>query len=73
MLRSPSTVVVGPPRFSRYHPPPAALGRADWENALELHMIRLEAIHRLRREFGLFWAWKVPATVSIRLRRGPDP
>ncbi|GAA1464554.1 DUF2637 domain-containing protein [Nocardiopsis exhalans] len=42
----------------------------DWEDALELHMIRLEAIQRLRREFGPFWAWKVPATVAVRLRKG---
>ncbi len=43
---------------------------ANWEDALELHMIRMEAIQRLRREFGWRWAWRVPATVSVRLRKG---
>jgi hypothetical protein len=42
----------------------------DWQDALELHMIRLEAIRRLRREFGLRWAQKVPAHIAVRLQKG---
>ncbi|WP_116248364.1 hypothetical protein [Nocardiopsis sp. FIRDI 009] len=42
----------------------------DWEDALELHMVRLEAIRRLHRAFGWFWFWKVPAHVAVRLRKG---
>lgn len=42
----------------------------DWEDALELHMIRLEAIRRLRREFGPFWSQKVPAHIAVRLQKG---
>jgi hypothetical protein len=42
----------------------------DWEDALELHMIRLEAIRRLRREFGPLWPRKVPAHIAVRLQKG---
>lgn len=41
-----------------------------WEEGLETHMTRTECIRQLRREFGLFWSWRVPADVAIRLRRG---
>lgn len=42
----------------------------DWQAALELHMMRTEAIRRLRRAFGARWARKVPADVAVRLKKG---
>ncbi|GAA1071587.1 DUF2637 domain-containing protein [Nocardiopsis metallicus] len=41
-----------------------------WETGLETHMTRAECVRQLRREFGPFWSWKVPADVAIRLKRG---
>jgi hypothetical protein len=41
-----------------------------WETGLETHMTRAECVRQLRREFGLFWAYRVPADVAIRLKRG---
>ncbi|MFE7462454.1 DUF2637 domain-containing protein [Nocardiopsis terrae] len=41
-----------------------------WEEGLETHMTRTECVRQLRREFGPFWSWKVPADVAIRLKRG---
>ena len=41
-----------------------------WEEGLETHMIRTECVRQLRREFGVFWVYRVPADVAIRLKRG---
>ncbi len=41
-----------------------------WEEGLETHMTRAECVRQLRREFGPFWSWKVPADVAIQLKRG---
>src|SRR5699024_8059572 len=41
-----------------------------WETGLETHMPRAECVRQLRREFGLFWAYRVPADVALRLKRG---
>ncbi|QVJ00282.1 DUF2637 domain-containing protein [Nocardiopsis eucommiae] len=41
-----------------------------WEEGLETHMTRAECIRQLRREFGPLWAYRVPADVAIRLKRG---
>lgn len=41
-----------------------------WQEALELHMLRVESIRRLRRSHGLWWARKVPAGIAVRLKKG---
>lgn len=45
-------------------------GTASYEEAVDLHITRVEAIHRLRAAYGLRWASHVPADVAYRLRAG---
>ncbi|RCV50686.1 DUF2637 domain-containing protein [Marinitenerispora sediminis] len=45
-------------------------GITSYHDAVELHVTRVEAIRRLRRHFGILWAWRVPADVAYQLRAG---
>lgn len=45
-------------------------GTASYDEAVDLHVTRVQCMRLLRREFGPLWAWKVPADVAFQLKAG---